>query len=112
MVNRIIGLRRFSPPGAVQETRPSQACVRPSKQDSGANITDSISITDTALSLTRAERNFQQQPLMDADKVDAIRISIADGKYHTDSRSIARNFIRFEFAYLGAQGNGVQRYTA
>lgn len=57
---------------------------------------DTVSVSQDALLLTEARRTAQSAPDVRADKVESLRIQVADGTYKPDSRLIAANLIREE----------------
>lgn len=57
---------------------------------------DTVSVSQDAFLLTEARRAAQNAPDVRADKVEALRIQVADGAYRPDSRLIASGLIREE----------------
>lgn len=57
---------------------------------------DSISVSKDAMLLSEAHRAAQTAPDVRADKVEALRMQVADGTYKVDSRLIAANLLREE----------------
>lgn len=57
---------------------------------------DTVSVSQDALLLTEARRAAQNAPDVRADKVEALRIQVADGTYKPDSSLIAAKLIREE----------------
>lgn len=57
---------------------------------------DSISVSQDALLLSEAHRVAQNTPDVRADKVEALRLQVANGTYKADSRLIAANLLREE----------------
>ncbi|HJA76236.1 MAG TPA: flagellar biosynthesis anti-sigma factor FlgM [Candidatus Desulfovibrio gallistercoris] len=57
---------------------------------------DSISVSKDAMLLSEAHRVAQNAPDVRADKVEALRMQVANGTYKADSRLIAANLLREE----------------
>ena len=61
---------------------------------------DSISVSKDAMLLSEAHRVAQNAPDVRADKVEALRMQVANGIHTVDSRLIAANLLREEPAPL------------
>ena len=70
--------------------------ARPESVGSDAARGDMVSVSQDALLLTEARRTAQNTPDVRADKVESLRIQVADGTYKPDSRLIAASLIREE----------------
>lgn len=57
---------------------------------------DTISVSQDALLLTEAHRTAQNTPDVRADKVETLRIQVANGSYKPDSKLIAANLVKEE----------------
>lgn len=57
---------------------------------------DSISVSQDALLLSEAHRAAQSAPDVRTDKVESLRLQVANGTYKPDSRLIAANLLREE----------------
>ena len=57
---------------------------------------DTVTVSQEALLLTEARRTAQNTPDVRTDKVESLRIQVANGTYKPDSRLIAENLIREE----------------
>ena len=57
---------------------------------------DSISVSKDAMLLSEAHRVAQNAPDVRADKVEALRMQVANGTYTADSRLIVANLLREE----------------
>lgn len=57
---------------------------------------DTVSVSQDALLLTEARRAAQSAPDVRSDKVEALRIQVANGTYKPDSQLIAANLVREE----------------
>ncbi|MGE9984580.1 flagellar biosynthesis anti-sigma factor FlgM [Desulfovibrio sp. SGI.169] len=69
---------------------------RAESAESDAARGDTVSVSQDALLLTEARRTAQNTPDVRADKVESLRIQVADGAYRPDSRLIAASLIREE----------------
>ncbi len=57
---------------------------------------DKISLTATATQLQSLQQEIAALPVVDEQKVAALRAAIEDGSYQVDSQKLARNMIDFE----------------
>lgn len=57
---------------------------------------DTVSVSQDALLLTEARRAAQNAPDIRSDKVEALRVQVANGTYTPDSKLIAAGLIREE----------------
>jgi negative regulator of flagellin synthesis FlgM len=55
---------------------------------------DSVSISETARSLSAAHKAVAEAPDVRADRVSAIKAAIADGSYTIDSRALAAKLLK------------------
>lgn len=78
------------------EARTRTRAESPSSERGNAAPGDTVSVSQDALLLTEARRAAQSAPDVRADKVESLRIQVADGTYKPDSRLIAANLIREE----------------
>ena len=69
--------------------------ARPESQSDGERG-DTVSVSQDALLLTEARRTAQNTPDVRADKVESLRIQVANGTYQPDSRLIAAGLVREE----------------
>lgn len=65
-------------------------------KSSGNSSTDKISLTTTATQLQYLQQEIAALPVVDEQKVAALRAAIEDGSYQVDSQKLARNMIDFE----------------
>lgn len=70
--------------------------ARAESAESDAARGDTVSVSQDALLLTEARRTAQNTPDVRADKVESLRIQVANGTYKPDSRLIAASLIREE----------------
>lgn len=57
---------------------------------------DTVSLTETSAQLRSIESSLASLPVVDTQRVEAIKLAIADGSYEVDSASIADKLIDFE----------------
>jgi len=90
-----------NPVPADRNTRPENNVGRsePSvdQNSSGRPSTaDTVSITETSAQLRSIESNLASLPVVDTQRVEAIKLAIADGSYQVDAESVADKLINFE----------------
>lgn len=66
---------------------------------------DSVSVTDKASRLLALEDTLASLPVVDHEKVAAIKQAIADGSYQVNSERIAAKLIAFESGQGGSRTN-------
>ena len=64
------------------------------KEEAGQG--DTVSVSQDALLMTEARRTAQNAPDVRSEKVEALRIQVANGTYKPDSQLIAANLVREE----------------
>lgn len=69
----------------------------PGKTKSG----DTVSLTGTAQHLRQLEHSLAQQPVVDAQRVEAVKRAIDNGTYQIDPSRIASKMIDLERAMVG-----------
>jgi len=100
MAHIIKGIRPTPGPPIGQGAHPQRAAPSHGRgRASGGDRVDTVSITSTAVSLNDIESILTGAPVADAERVDVIRESIADGSYRINPRRIADKLIQFEFMY-------------
>lgn len=57
---------------------------------------ETVSLTQTAVSLENMERLMAQIPIVDAQRVESVRESLSKGSYEVNPERTAEKFIRFE----------------
>jgi len=58
--------------------------------------TDTVSLTDTATQLQSIQQTLSDAPVVNDERVTALRAAIADGSYQVDAAELAQNMINFE----------------
>lgn len=72
-----------------EPTRQQQETGRPSS-------VDTVSLTDTAARLRSLENTLASLPVVDAQRVEEIQRSIAEGSFEVDTNRVAEKMLRFE----------------
>ena len=78
----------------------SQGQGRPAAAQSGA-ASDTVSITQSGLLMRKLEELVQSTPVVDRERVAAIKESLASGTYEIDDQRVADKMLRFERDVLG-----------
>ncbi|GAB4356987.1 MAG: hypothetical protein Kow006_24470 [Gammaproteobacteria bacterium] len=69
------------------------------QKQSGRSAThDTVSLTDTATNLQKINREINELPVVDTQRVEAIRQAIASGSYEVDPQRTAEKMIALESA--------------
>lgn len=66
------------------------------QETGGSNAVDSVSLTDTAARLQKLETTIAELPVVDAQRVEDIRSSIANGEYDVNPERIAEKMLGFD----------------
>ena len=86
--------------GSKVEVSRTEATV--SQQETGStSATDSVSLTDTAARLQKLENTIAGLPVVDAQRVEDIRNTIASGEYQVDPVNIADKLLGFDAEISG-----------
>jgi negative regulator of flagellin synthesis FlgM len=96
-------------PSDTAGTRRSEAAKPASSQGSGRAATadkpaaaaDTVSITQSGLLMSKLEELVQSTPVVDHERVAAIKDSLAAGTYEIDDRRTADRLLKFERDVLG-----------
>lgn len=62
---------------------------------------DTVNITASGLLMSKLEEIVQRAPVVDADRVAAIKDAIASGSYQIDDQRVADRLLKFERDVLG-----------
>lgn len=68
-----------------------------------AAAADTVSLTGTAEQLRRLEESLASLPVVDGQRVEAVRQAITDGSYRVDAGRIADKLLAFEQHLAGAK---------
>ena len=58
--------------------------------------TDTVSLTSEATQLQSIQKTLEETPIVNSERVEALRAAIADGSYTVDAAELAQNIIDFE----------------
>jgi negative regulator of flagellin synthesis FlgM len=103
MTDKIIG-QGFRPTDTAS-TRRSDAAKQANSQaqssaaaapDKAATARDTVSITQSGLLMSKLEEIVQRTPIVDQERVAAIKEAIASGKYEIDDQRVADRMLRLE----------------
>ncbi len=64
--------------------------------DSSSNGASEVTLTNTAEKLQALEAQIQQQPVVDSQRVQAVKQSIFDGTFNMDNQRTAEKLLDFE----------------
>ena len=79
----------------------SQGQSRAATTDSSASTADTVSITNSGLLMSKLEELVQRAPVVDQERVAAIKDAIASGTYEIDDQRVADRLLKFERDVLG-----------
>ena len=104
-INDIKGL----PPAPAQNAGDGARVKAPRNEPSGAApredkkpaATDTVSLTDAAQRLRELEKSVASLPVVDTQRVDAVKKALADGTYRIKPERIADKMLGFENALTG-----------
>lgn len=57
---------------------------------------DTVSLTDAAAALRRAEEALSRTPVVEPQRVDTVRQALAEGRYQVNPARVADKFVQFE----------------
>jgi len=80
----------------VANTRENRDGDKSVDTQTGSTSTDKVSLTDTATQLQSLQQTLADTPVVNNDRVEALRAAIADGSYQVDATELAQNMINFE----------------
>ena len=66
------------------------------RSERGARAGDSVNLTRSGLLMSKLEEVVHGLPVVDADRVRAIKDALASGTYEIDDQAVADNMIRFD----------------
>jgi negative regulator of flagellin synthesis FlgM len=102
VTNKISGFSTAEPVAPIKGSN-STAVVADKSQNEGSGATastahtgDQLTLTDSARSLQKIEEAVAKAPVVDKQKVAAVKQSISAGTYQIDSGRIAGKLLQFE----------------
>jgi negative regulator of flagellin synthesis FlgM len=72
--------------------------AQPDRKEAGATAGDQVSLTTAAQQLRDLEQNVAAQPVVDADRVAAVKDALTNGSYAIDPERIAGKLMSLEKA--------------
>jgi negative regulator of flagellin synthesis FlgM len=85
--------------GATESAQSATARREPTapQQETGKPQTgDTVSVTEAAKQLQSLENSLESLPVVDSQRVEAIRTAIANGDYEIDPEKVAEKLMSFE----------------
>ena len=61
---------------------------------------DTVSLTSEATQLQSLQKTIEDTPVVNSERVEALRAAIADGSYTVDASELAQNIVDFETQLL------------
>lgn len=84
---------------AGQVSSAQQSGQQQTQPTADATRADSVNLTEAGRQLARLEGEIRDLPVVDAQRVEAVRESVNDGTYTVDNRAVAHKLTQFE-AYI------------
>lgn len=70
---------------------------KPATADTGqSSTTDTVSLSDSAKQLGRLESSVSASPVVDTQRVEAVKKAISNGEYEIDPVKVASKLMQFE----------------
>jgi negative regulator of flagellin synthesis FlgM len=103
MANKISGIdgRPVQVGGGAPVSRTRDATAEDRKADNTGSVS-SIAVSDTARALAQLEERISSLPVVNENRVDAVRRALDEGRYHVDAQRVADKMMRFEGDLLAA----------
>lgn len=94
-INGISSAKIHSPPEDTQaKTQPEK---QPANVETGKSSTaDTVSISENAAQLGKIGNTIDSAPVIDTQRVEAVKQAIADGTYEVDAAKVADKLMQFE----------------
>ena len=100
MTEKISGFAPAEAVAAVKGSGSNAAATEKSQVEgsaqSPASSQDQVTLTDSARSLQKIEEAVSKTPVVNSDKVAAVKQSLSAGTYQIDSRRVADKLLNFE----------------
>jgi negative regulator of flagellin synthesis FlgM len=101
VTEKISGFSAAEPVVPVKGSKGSQSAVDRSKESSQetsstAQTGDQVTLTSSARSLQKLEETIAKTPVVNSDKVAAVKQSISSGTYQVDAGRTADKLLHFE----------------
>jgi negative regulator of flagellin synthesis FlgM len=103
MANKISGIdgRPVQVGGGAPVSRTKDATSEGRKADTSATASN-IDVSDTARTMAALENRISTLPVVNENRVDAVRRAMDEGRYHVDPQRVADKMMRFEVDLLAA----------
>ena len=99
MTEKING-QGFRPADAAGTRRTESAKPAGSKVETSATATasaaETVNLTRSGVMLSKLEESLQSLPIVDAERVRAIKDALASGSYEIDDQAVADKLLRFD----------------
>jgi negative regulator of flagellin synthesis FlgM len=101
MANKISGIdgRPVQVGGGAPVSRARDATSEGRKTDATGTVSN-IDVSDTARTLAALENHIGTLPVVNENRVDAVRRAMDEGRYHVDPQRVADKMLRFEVDLL------------
>ncbi len=101
MTNKISGFSTSDPVAPLKGSGSSGVVTEKSQADSSASVSsgqggDQVTLTDSARTLQKIEEAVARTPVVNADKVSAVKQALSSGTYQIDPARIADKLLKFE----------------
>ncbi len=94
-INGISPNKIHGPPDESQVKQ--QVQKQPVKSELGQSSTaDTISLSDNAVSLGKLNNTAESSPVIDTQRVEQMKMAIADGSFKVDAEQVADKMMKFE----------------
>lgn len=93
--------RRSEATKAARDARSDAAGSAAAADKSATSSSDTVNITRSGLLMSKLEEVVQSTPVVDAERVTAIKDAIAAGTYEVDDQRVADKMLKFERDVLG-----------
>ncbi len=83
---------------STDDTKLNQSSDQPAaRQETGkSSATDTVSLSDNAVQLGKAEHSVATTPVIDTQRVEQLKQAIANGSYEVDAGKVADKLMQFE----------------
>jgi negative regulator of flagellin synthesis FlgM len=100
VTNKISGYSTAEPVAPIKGSNSSAAVADKSQGDASSAATsqtgDHVTLTDSARSLQKIEERVAKTPVVNAEKVAAVKQAISSGNYQVDAGRVADKILKFE----------------
>lgn len=86
---------------AAKATRDARSDAPAADKSAATASSDTVNITRSGLLMSKLEEVVQRTPVVDAERVAAIKDAIAAGTYEVDDQRVADKILKFERDVLG-----------